>query len=52
MSTHHGPQTDRSGFRAWSRARWLVVTMILVALVVAIILIIAFAGGGGSGGAY
>jgi hypothetical protein len=40
----------RTGIRAWSGTRWLVVTGVLVAIAVAVVLIVLYSGGGSSGG--
>jgi len=39
-------RADRTGLRAWSRMRWLVITGIAVAIVA---LIVVYGGGGGGG---
>jgi hypothetical protein len=46
MATFRDEQM-RSG---WSRARWLLITGVLVAVAVAVILILVYSGGGSSGG--
>ena len=43
-------QTPRHGLGAWSRTRWLVLTLIVLAIVAAIVLIVLYSGGGGGGG--
>ena len=43
-------QTQRHGFGAWSRTRWLVLTLIVLAIVAGIVLIVLYSGGGGGGG--
>ena len=43
-------QTPRHGVGAWSRTRWLVLTLIVLAIVAAIVLIVLYSGGGGGGG--
>jgi hypothetical protein len=40
----------QTGLRSWSRARWLVVVGVLVAIAVAVILVLVYSGGGSSGG--
>ena len=49
MATYREEQA-RTGFRAWSRTRWLVTALILVAIAVAVVLIVVYAGGGGGSG--
>ena len=54
MATYHDEHA-RTGFRAWSRSRWLVTAGILVAIAVVVVLIVLYAGGGGGssgGGGY
>jgi hypothetical protein len=46
MATFQEEQT-RTG---WSRARWLVVLGVLIAIAVAVVLIVVYSGGGGSSG--
>jgi hypothetical protein len=41
---------DQDMHTGWSRARWLVIAGVVLAVVAAVILIVVFAGGGGSGG--
>ena len=43
-------QTQRHGLGAWSRTRWLVLTLIVLAIVVGVVLIVLYSGGGGGGG--
>jgi hypothetical protein len=43
-------QTQRHGVGIWSRTRWLVLTLIVLAIVAAIVLIVLYSGGGGGGG--
>jgi hypothetical protein len=50
MTTFREQQTSRGGMRSWSRARWLLIGAVLIAIVVAIVLIVTYTGGGGSGG--
>jgi hypothetical protein len=49
VATYHGEQA-RTGFRAWSRTRWLVMAVILAAIAVTVVLMVLYTGGGGSGG--
>jgi hypothetical protein len=46
MSTYR----EQQGRAGWSRARWLVLGAVLVAIAVAVVLIVVYAGGGSSGG--
>jgi hypothetical protein len=46
------PETQRHRPGSWSRARWLVVGAILIAVVAAIVLLVVYAGGGSGGGTY
>jgi hypothetical protein len=50
LSTLHEQQTQRAGFRPWSRGRWLLVAGLIAAIVVAVILIVMYTGGGSGGG--
>jgi len=53
MTTLHEHGTGRTGLRSWSRARWIVLGAVALAIVAAVILIVAYSGGGGgSGGGY
>lgn len=49
MTTYH-EEPRRTGFRAWSRTRWLMGFVIVAAIAVAVVLIVLYTGGGGSGG--
>jgi len=51
MATYH-PEHHRGGIRGWSRTRWLVIGIVLLAIIVAIVLLLTYTGGGGSGGGY
>ena len=54
MATYNQQQTRAptrgGGIRSWSRNRWLVVGVILVAIIVAILVILTMGGGGSGGG--
>ena len=45
-------QTQRHGVGAWSRTRWLVLTLVVLAIAAGIVLIVVYTGGGGGGGGY
>jgi preprotein translocase subunit SecD len=46
MSTYR----EHEGRVGWSRARWLILGAVLVAIVVAVVLVLLYSGGGSSGG--
>jgi uncharacterized membrane protein len=52
MSTFHDSSRETTGIRSWSRVRWLVIGLVLLAVVVAIVLILTHTGGTGGGGGY
>ena len=44
---------SRTGLRSWSRTRWLLVSVVLIAVVIGVVLIVTYTGGSsGSGGGY
>jgi hypothetical protein len=43
-------QQTRTGLRAWSGTRWVVIAGVLIAIAVAVVLIVVYTGGGSSGG--
>jgi hypothetical protein len=48
MYDHH--QAGRTGLRAWSRTRWLVIAGIVLAIAAIVVLLVVYSGGGGGGG--
>jgi hypothetical protein len=42
--------TQRQGVGAWSRAHWLALTLVVLAIAAAIVLIVLYTGGGSGGG--
>jgi hypothetical protein len=49
VATVQQRQTER-GIGSWSRTRWLVLTIVLLAIAAAVVLIVVYAGGGSGGG--
>jgi hypothetical protein len=43
-------QSQRHGVGGWSRSRWLIVALVMLAIAAGIVLIVLYTGGGGSGG--
>jgi hypothetical protein len=52
VATFQERQTERRGIGSWSRTRWLVLTIVLLAIAAAVILIVLYTGGGSGGGGY
>jgi hypothetical protein len=50
VATFDDRRADRTGLRAWSRTRWLVIAGIAVAIAAIVALIVVYGGGGGGGG--
>ena len=48
MATYHDEHAE-TGFRSWSRTRWLVMAGILAAIAVVVVLVLLYTGGGGGG---
>jgi hypothetical protein len=49
----HEREAQRRGLGSWSRTRWRVLTIVLVAIVAAVVLLVLYTGGGGgNGGGY
>ena len=51
VATFPHDQTETQSRSFWSRRRWLIGSVIAVAIIVAIVMIALYSGGGGSGGA-
>ena len=49
VATYH-EEHARTGLRSWSRTRWLLVSVVLIAIVIGVVLIVTYTGGGGSSG--
>ena len=50
MATFDEQRAGRTGLRAWSRTRWLVIAGIVVAIAAIVVLLVVYSGGGGGGG--
>jgi hypothetical protein len=51
MSTYREEQR-RTGMRSWSGTRWLVISIVLIAIIVGVVLLLTYTGGGSGGGGY
>jgi len=50
VATFQERQTERRGIGSWTRTRWLVLTIVLVAIAAAVVLVVLYTGGGSGGG--
>jgi hypothetical protein len=50
MATYDEQRAGRTGLRAWSRTRWLVIAGVAIAIAAIVVLIVVYSGGGGGGG--
>jgi hypothetical protein len=51
VSTIRDGQGHQRGREAWSRTRWVVLSVVVAAIAVAVVLVVLY-GGGGTGGSY